>query len=201
MSAELSQPAAAAPGSNEPATKDTTIPVWLIVLVVLMLYGGAVYFDERSGWFNPQVYEPYRSLAQVEMYQPKSEGPDLSRGKRNFEMICALCHGANGAGTAQAPPLVGSEWVNGSPERLIRIPLYGLSGTVTVKGQAYNFASSMGPMGAGLSPEDLSLVLTYIRSSWGNNGSPVTPAQVSAVKTQVGNRPLPFTVDELNAIH
>ncbi len=201
MSAELSQPAAVAPGSNEPEAKDTTLPVWLIVLVVMLLYGGAVYFDERGGWFNPQVYEPYRSVAEIELYQPKTEGPDLSRGKRNFEMICALCHGATGAGTPQAPPLAGSEWANGSPERLIRIPLYGLSGTVTVKGQAYNFASSMGPMGAGLSPEDLALVLTYIRASWGNNGSPITATQVSAVKTQVGNRPLPFSVDELNAIH
>jgi len=199
MSAEPSQPVAASPDPNEPATSVTAIPVWLIVLVVMLLYGGAIYFDECSGWFNPQVYEPYHSLAEIELYQPKTEGPDLTRGKQVFEQICALCHGVDGAGKpGQAPPLAGSEWATGNPEQMIRIPLYGLSGSVSVSGQSYNL--SMPAMGAALSADDLSAVLTYIRSSWGNKASAITAEQVTAVKTKVGNHPQPFTADELKAV-
>ena len=199
MSSEINQPIAARADSNDSTTREESIPVWLIILVVMLLYGGAIYFDERSGWFNPQVYEPYRSVAEIELYQPRTEGPDLTRGKQVFEQICGLCHGTDGAGKpGQAPPLTGSEWANGSADRMIRIPLYGLSGSVSVGGQQYNL--SMPAMGATLSPDDLAAVLTYIRSSWGNKGSAITADQVSAVKTKVGNHPQPFTADELNAI-
>jgi mono/diheme cytochrome c family protein len=54
--------------------------------------------------------------------------------------------------------------------------------------------------GAALPDDDLAAVLTYIRQSWGNKASAVTPEQVKAVRTEVGNRTHPWTVDQLNAI-
>jgi len=58
---------------------------------------------------------------------------------------CAVCHGARGEGLAGVfPPLAGSEWVNGSEERLIRIMLHGLQGPITVSGKAYNGAAMPG---------------------------------------------------------
>jgi mono/diheme cytochrome c family protein len=123
----------------------------------------------------------------------------LTLGKQKFDQICALCHGTDGAGKpGQAPPLAGSEWAIGNPDQMIRIPMYGLTGTVAVKGQSYSL--SMPAMGATLSPDELSAVLTYIRSSWGNNASPITAEQVNAVKAKVGNHPQPFTADELKAV-
>ncbi len=38
------------------------------------------------------------------------------------------------------PPLVGSEWVTGPPETLVRIILNGLQGPIEVAGQTYNGA-------------------------------------------------------------
>ena len=164
--------------------------------MALLLYWGAVYFDQHGAWFNSEVYQPYQTYAQLESFQPKGEGSNLARGKAVFDTICALCHGLDGEGKAgQAPPLAGSEWAQGDPGHMIRIPLYGLSGSVSVKGQVYNL--SMPAMGAALSPDDLAAVLTYIRSSWGNKASPITAAQVSAIKTEVGNRSQPFSADEL----
>ena len=58
----------------------------------------------------------------------------------------------------------------------------------------------MPAMGATLSDDDLAGVLTYIRQSWGNKASAITPEQVKAVKAEVGNRTQPWTADELNAL-
>jgi mono/diheme cytochrome c family protein len=183
----------------EPQAGRIAVPVWLIVLLFLLLYWGMVYFDQHSGWFDAQVYTPYRSAAQLALYQPPSGGPDLSRGKAVYENICGLCHSNDGLGKpGQAPPFVGSEWALGSPNRMIRIPLAGLAGPVQVNGQPWNLA--MPAMGAALPDDDLAAVLTYIRQSWGNKASAITPEQVKAVRAEVGNRTQPWTATELNAI-
>jgi mono/diheme cytochrome c family protein len=183
----------------EPRAGGRVVPVWIIVLLFVSLYWGMVYFDQRSGWFSPEVYAPYRSTAELALYQPPAGGPDLARGKAVYENICGLCHGNDGAGKpAQAPPFVGSEWAIGSPNRMIRIPLAGLAGPIQVAGQPWNLA--MPAMGAALPDDDLAAVLTYIRQSWGNKASAVTPEQVKAVRTEVGNRTQPWTVEQLNAI-
>jgi mono/diheme cytochrome c family protein len=179
--------------------RGSRVPVLLVVLMGLLLYWGALYFDTHGAWFNPMVYAPYRSEADLLAYQPRSEGPDLARGKMLFDNICALCHGTDGLGKpGQAPPLAGSEWALGNPDHMIRIPLFGLAGPITVKGQDFNLA--MPAMGATLSTDDLAGVLTYIRSSWGNKASPITPEQVEAIKSKVGNRTQPFTAAELNSL-
>ncbi len=199
MSLEPNQPISNAPNPSESQSRGAVVPVWLIVALALLVYWGALYFDEHGAWFDANVYAPYQSLAELERYQPRSEGPDLARGKQVFETVCALCHGVNGEGKpGQAPPLAGSEWAQGVPDRMIRIPLYGLSGPVNVKGQEFNLA--MPAMGAALSPEDLAAVLTYIRTSWGNKASPITAEQIAAIKTKVGNHSQPFTAGELNSI-
>ena len=58
----------------------------------------------------------------------------------------------------------------------------------------------MPAMGAALSDEDLAAVLTYMRQSWGNKASEVTPEQVKAVRDELGNRSQPFTAEQLNAV-
>ena len=202
MTSDTHSSSASARAGSSASTRGPAVPVWLIVVMFLLLYWGALFFDKHGGWFSPKVYQPYETYAQLESYNKLLRPPgsvDLQRGKQVFDTICALCHGVDGEGKpGQAPPLDGSEWAQGVPEHMIRIPLYGLTGPVTVKGQEYNL--SMPAMGAALSPEDLAAVLSYIRSSWSNKASPVTPAQVSAIKTQVGTRSQPFTAGELNAI-
>jgi len=193
------QPPLPAAAEAEPQAGRIAVPVWLIVLLFLLLYWGMVYFDQHSGWFDPQVYAPYRSGAELALYQPPTGGPDLARGKVVFENVCGLCHGNDGAGKpGQAPPFIGSEWALGNPNHMIRIPLAGLAGPVEVKGQQYNLA--MPAMGAALPDDDLAAVLTYIRQSWGNKASAITPAQVKAVRAEVGSRTQPWTADQLKAI-
>ena len=183
--------------ATEPRVGRAPVPVWLIILLFVLLYWGMVYFDLHGAWFNPQVYPPYRSVDEVVMYQPPIPGVN-PRGKIVYEMVCALCDNPDGMGKPnQGPPFVGSEWVLGSPNRLIPIPLYGLNGPITVNGKVLTFPSSMPAMGAALPDDDLAAVLTYMRQAWGNKAPKVTPEQVKAVKAELGNRSQPFSPEEL----
>jgi mono/diheme cytochrome c family protein len=200
MSPESQQPMPMPADAAEPRAGSRAVPVWLLVLLFVLLYWGMVYFDQHSGWFSADVYVPYHSAEELALYQPPTGGLDLLHGKAVYENICGLCHNTDGTGKpGQAPPFVGSDWVAGDPKRMIRIPLAGLAGPVQVAGQTYNL--SMPAMGAALSDEDLAAVLSYIRQSWGNKAPVITPEQVKAVRTQVGNRTQPWTAEQLEAVH
>lgn len=170
--------------------KSPTAPVWIFALTLLLLFAGGVYFDSHSGWFNGQVYAPYQSSDELEAYQPKSGAAAMfAEGQRMYGLICSSCHGDDGLGKpGQAPPLAGSDWVNAASfKRLEEIPQLGLSGQIPVAGQDWNL--QMPPMGAALSDSDLAAVLTYIRGSWGNKASPVTPEDVKAMRAAVTGHP------------
>ena len=96
---------------------------------------------------------------------------------------CITCHQENGQGlpAAQFPPLAESEWVSGNPDRLIKLTLHGLLGPIEVKGVKYQGLVPMTPF-KGLSDEELSAVLTYVRNSFGNIGSVILPNQIEAVR-------------------
>jgi mono/diheme cytochrome c family protein len=105
-------------------------------------------------------------------------------GKVQF-MVCAACHGQNGEGGPIAPPLAGSDWVNGPVENLIRIQLRGLQGPITVSGKEYNFPAGMAAL-AYQTDEQIAAVLTYVRNSFGNKAPAVKPEQVAALRSEVG---------------
>jgi mono/diheme cytochrome c family protein len=195
---------AADPGDSQ--TGSPTVPMWLIVLTGLLLYGGAVYFDLHGGWFSPQVYPPFRNLAEVEIMHPVTQVDPIALGKMVYNKpTCVNCHQGNGLGMpGQYPPLAGSDWVNEKePGRVIRIVLNGLQGQITVLGKEFN--GSMTAWGAdppiGLTDEEIAAVLTYVRQNkeWRNDAPAVTPERVKAVREvlEAQGKKNPFTPDEL----
>lgn len=120
-------------------------------------------------------------------------------GEQVYNAYCLTCHLPGGEGSEGViPPLAGSEWVTGDPARILRILLHGLSGPVLVMGIPYN--SAMPPFGQVLSDDEIAAVATYVRSSWGNDASPITPEQVAAVRAETADRATPWTERELAAI-
>ena len=146
---------------TEPTAARSHLPMWILVVMLVLLYVGGIYFDRHSGWFDKQVYSPYANAAMLDSYQPKSgAAAALAQGKKSYEQVCGLCHGVDGLGKpGQAPALAGSEWVIAKGHnRLAHIPLAGISGPLSVGGKDWNLA--MAPMGAALSDADLAGVLT-----------------------------------------
>lgn len=194
------------PAPPEPRASRRSVPVWLFVLLFALLYWAMVYFDQRSAWTDKLVYAPYRSFDDLMKYQPKGDHITevMLFGKLKFEPNCGICHGLDGAGKpGVAPPMVGSEWVQGPVNRLIRIPQNGFTGPFHLKGEVYNQPPGQMPaMGLALKDDELAAVLTYIRNSWSNKAPEVTPEDVRRVRAvpEVSTRAVPWTEQELNSV-
>ena len=119
----------------------------------------------------------------------------MKRGQAVYSRTCIACHQPTGMGLPPVfPPLVESPLVTGDPTLPIKFILHGLMGPVTVKGMTYN---SMMPPVPGVTDQDIADVLTYVRQSFGNKASAVTPAQVKAVRDASAGRAAPWNTAEL----
>lgn len=104
----------------------------------------------------------------------------------NKEAHCGTCHQPNGKGLPDAgfPPLDGTKWVLEDDERLIKLTLKGMLGPIEVKGKEYPGVVPMTPFEALLKDNEIAAVLTYVRNSFGNKASPITPQQVKKVREE-----------------
>lgn len=109
------------------------------------------------------------------------DGYDAAKGEQLYAANCAGCHQASGEGLpAIFPPLKGNGAVNDDdPTTHIHVVLFGLGGA-TVDGIGY--ASEMPAFGASLTDADIANIINYERSTWGNHGTPVTTADIAAVR-------------------
>jgi len=163
-------------------------PLWVFIAsMVAMIFGGG-YAGAYVAGFDFERNTPFVGL-------PEDVRPIVGPGvvdldpfqlamKRGATVYnnCQGCHQMTGMGQPGAiPPLAGSEWVTGGTERIARVLLHGLAGPVTVKGSSYN--GVMPPQGH-LGDKELAQVMTYIRNSWGNKGSMVTPEMVAKVREE-----------------
>ena len=116
-------------------------------------------------------------------------------GKQTYAGLCAACHQPTGKGQeGLAPPLAGSEWVVGAPDRLARIVLHGLRGPLMVNGMSYNLDM---PAAGFLTDEQVAGVLTYIRREWDHEAQPVTPGFVAEIRLKHAWRSDAWTAAEL----
>ena len=193
----------------QPKADQAAVPVWLIPLLLLALYWGMYYFDQHGGWFNRDVYAPYKSFAELQQLQPVAGGDEcFVKGKQLFSLTCAVCHMETGVGNPAngCPPLVGSEWLS-TPGvgRATRIVSKGLVGPIEVKGQVYN-TGTMLPIGDQMPGSELeksaniAAILCYVRKAFANNSVPVTADKVMAIRAGIANRTTSFTADELKSV-
>jgi mono/diheme cytochrome c family protein len=103
---------------------------------------------------------------------------------------CSTCHQSNGKGLAASgfPPLSKSNWVTGNEDRLIKIVLKGLMGPMELNGVKYDGQVPMTPFGGLMNDQEIAAVLTYVRNSFGNKASVITPAQVKSVRVATTNK-------------
>lgn len=108
------------------------------------------------------------ALAAANLHSPAAEAQAMD-GKALFLKNCAACHLATGRGIPGAfPALAGNALVQGDAAEMATVLLKG-------RGGMPDFSASLGD-------QDMALVLTYARTSWGNKGTPVTDADIAALR-------------------
>ena len=111
-------------------------------------------------------------------------------GETNYQAICSACHAKDGKGTpvpgtdmTLGAILVGSPRVLGKKEVPIKIMLKGMTGELDGK----TYPGPMLPLET-YDDEWIASVLTYVRKSWGNKASVVTPREVAVVRAAIKDR-------------
>ena len=150
-----------------------------------------------NDWIAGGEVSPARPAARIRPALTSDEQARLERGRALYPAVCGACHQPSGLGEeGKGPPLVGSNWVLGTPERLVRIALHGLRGPIKVGKRIW--ALDMPAMG-GLGNDQLADLLTYVRneSDWGHDASPIDDATVARIRSATNARAEAWTADEL----
>lgn len=164
-------------------------------------------FDTMLAGRLPGAAKPRNVRTASPRFKDKGFAKTYALGQRVFfeEGSCNTCHRDHGRGIAGIyPPLVGSEWVLGESDRLIKLTLHGLWGPIEVAGKRYEPAGGVPPMTAlGLfyTDEEIAAVLTYVRTSWGNDAPAVDAATVARIRSETRGRRSFYTPEELLAEH
>jgi len=134
--------------------------------------------------------------------KPKSR-MELGESIFSRDGYCATCHQPDGKGLAASgyPPLAGSKWVTGDPERLIKLTLKGMMGPITVLGKDYAGVTPMTPYEGLLNDSEIANVLTYIRSSFGNDAKPINAEFVMQVRGWIKDKKGFYSAEELLKEH
>jgi alcohol dehydrogenase (quinone), cytochrome c subunit len=108
-------------------------------------------------------------------------GREKDRGAELYDDNCAACHRSDGAGSRNVlPSIAGNPSVlSADASSLIRLVLAGssLPGTLSAPSPL-----GMPGFGARLSNAEVSQLLTFIRSGWGNSASPVSASEVAHIR-------------------
>ena len=148
-------------------------------------------------WFKSTVVWPGKPGVVVPVVKALTNEQQIlfDSGKQTFAGLCAACHQPTGKGLdGLAPPLADSEWVNGDPERIIKVVMHGLRGPIKVKGVAYSYDM---PAAGFLTDEQIAGVLTYIRREWDHEAAPVPLDLVQKIRAETKGRTDAWTEGEL----
>ena len=128
------------------------------------------------------VIIPALSIVMVAFATSQIDKATMARGGRVYAQYCASCHQVDGGGVPGLnPPLERTSWVTGSKTRLIRIVLKGMNTHEEIDGETYN--NTMAPHNH-LTDQQIADVLTYIRNSFGNKATAITPGDVKYVRAR-----------------
>ncbi len=170
---------------------------------------------ELDDWMLPAYETAQAHLNGKNVNKPKEiavtshlKGKDLelyTKGREIFgrEGFCITCHQADGKGLQASgfPPLAGTEWVTGSPERITKIVLHGLIGPLEVNKAKYPGQVPMTPYKGLLNDEEIAAVITYVRNSFGNKAEAIYPEFVKTVRAKTKSKKDFYTVSKLLKEH
>ena len=167
---------------GEPEEGFEPTPTWVWGISVLLLFAMGYYLGKYGGTFGTIAHE----VEQPQMFTGGEVKSDV-KGDMVYAGVCQACHQADGKGVeGKYPPLAGSEWLMQDSFTPVRIVLFGLEGEIRVKGNGFN--NKMPQFQDKLSNEEIAAAVSYARSSFGNKGAAVVPAQVDSMRRVYSGR-------------
>jgi mono/diheme cytochrome c family protein len=188
------------------SNKEAGLGDWSIEDIVDLLHAGVSNRGAVYGPMSEVVYDSFQYLTEddvraVAVYlkslpghssevdkSPKSDfvTEEANRlaplGKKIYEAQCAVCHATEGQGKLpHFPPLANNQSIQmNSAVNPIRMVLNGGYAPGTRKNP---MPYGMPPFAQSLSDEEVAAVVTYIRTAWGNHGTPVSEHEVNALRS------------------
>jgi len=130
---------------------------------------------------------PGRSGGEVDSAPPPATVAEETRrlaplGRKIYDAQCAICHAADGRGKPpHFPPLAGNQSIQmTSSVNPIRMVLNGGYAPGTRRNP---MPYGMPPFAQLLSDEEVAAVVTFVRTTWGNHGKPVSAKDVNALRS------------------
>jgi mono/diheme cytochrome c family protein len=104
-----------------------------------------------------------------------------SLGKSVYDTRCATCHGTQGRGMPpEYPPLAGNQSIQ--MESAVNSIRMVLNGGIPPGTAGNPRPYGMPPFAQVLSDAEVAAIVTYIRTSWGNHGAPVSERQANELR-------------------
>ena len=190
------------------SNKETGLGDWSLEDIADYLQKGV---SARGAVYGPMAEVVYNSLQHLtnddvraiavylkSLAQRSKTGPEVARitrtegsllvafGRTVYLEQCAMCHGENGIGDPpHYPPLANNQSIQmESAVNPIRMVLNGGFPPGTARNPRPH---GMPPFAQRLSDNEVAAVVTYIRSSWGNHGTAVSPGQVGDLRAATLN--------------
>jgi mono/diheme cytochrome c family protein len=149
------------------------ISLWVILggALIVLVAGGVIgdsFFDYKNHVRKDYVRSVAPGGADVSSQPKPALEAYMKVGGKLAKASCLTCHGSNGEGVGETPPLDGSEWVTGPSLRPAMIILNGCKGPISVAGKTYPPTGNMPSQGAGLGAKELAGILNFVRNSFSN---------------------------------
>lgn len=112
----------------------------------------------------------------------EEQGLLSSLGSKVYQAQCANCHGKSGEGKLpEFPPLANNQSIQmTSAVNPIRMVLNGGYAPGTIRNP---MPYGMPPFAQSLTDDEVAAVVTYIRTAWGNRGTPVSAKEANALRS------------------
>lgn len=175
-------PARVSQDSQRPNERKSSLPMLLVVFVVAVGVLSVPWIFLRSGAKqSPEDLLVADALAEREHIA----------GAKTYARSCAGCHEMKGQGRpGRYPTLIGTKWLLEDKETPIRLVLLGVTGPMDVNGETYD--GMMPNLGVTLSDRDIAQVLTFARTSFGNDAPAITEDDVAKVRASLNGRTQPW---------
>jgi mono/diheme cytochrome c family protein len=181
------------------STKEAGVQAWSVEETMNLLKTGATPHGATMGPMAEVVFgstqymqdADLRAIAtfleEIPERQPPAAAPlkvssELKAlGARLYDANCAQCHGKKGEGSAPAYPALASHRTAtmASPANLVKVIIHGgFAPTTAGNPRPYG----MPPFGQALNDTDIAALASFVRGSWGNDASAVTPLEVQRLR-------------------